>query len=113
MVCDWQSEEESRYLAENSYLPKYSSMRNGAICMEKVSQYARQGVESQIASADWDRIEPSRRNTNASYDRDDAGCRNFAGDKLASEKWGNFRQELLGQAGMRIGGSYRHGALRT
>src|SRR5208337_4923686 len=33
MVWDSASEEESRYLAANSYLPIYSSMRKGEICM--------------------------------------------------------------------------------
>jgi len=33
MVWDSASEEESRYLAANSYLPMYSSMRKGEICM--------------------------------------------------------------------------------
>src|SRR5271165_1521791 len=47
MVCDSASEEESRYLAVNSYLPKYSSMRNGDTCMQEVSQPGVRNVQSQ------------------------------------------------------------------
>src|SRR6516162_520368 len=35
MVCDSASEQESKYLAENSCLPIYSSMRNGVMCMKR------------------------------------------------------------------------------
>jgi hypothetical protein len=38
MVRDSASEEESRYLAVNSYLPKYSSIRKGAIFMGRFWQ---------------------------------------------------------------------------
>jgi hypothetical protein len=35
-------------LAENSYLPKYCSMRKGEICMRKVSQVCVAGVQHEI-----------------------------------------------------------------
>src|SRR5450755_960565 len=38
MVRDSASEDERRYLAVNSYLPRYCSMRKGAICMGEVCQ---------------------------------------------------------------------------
>src|SRR5882724_12635075 len=50
MVRDSASELESRYLAVNSYLPKYRSIRKGLICMRRSLASGRGSVQRQFDS---------------------------------------------------------------
>src|SRR5882672_11901812 len=55
MVRDSASELESRYLAVNSYLPKYCSIRKGLICMRRSLASGRGSVQRQFDTS-WLRL---------------------------------------------------------
>src|SRR5579859_174178 len=116
MVTDSASEEESRYRAENSCLPMYSSMRKGVICIRKVSQQSRICVESQIDGAIG--IECAGA-TGASHES--TAAHRLETDpyiravelRPGSTLWRATRKRILGEAGLRVGRPDRHGAVWT
>src|SRR5580704_5940607 len=60
MVRDSASEEDRRYFAVNSYLPKYCSMRNGAICIGEVCKEMARVSRAKLTAWRWDRIVAKR-----------------------------------------------------